>query len=161
MNIKEALKYVKNNYKNLDSGDTCVLGVAYTPKDSAATFQIISLSYDYDSSYEGLDWQEDEDADSPHWYTASLEGGHLLSYEGIEDCYGSETVDGLIADMPDFATKLNYQVYTLKESYLGCTSEYALKAIFPSLPSIDDYQSDSNLSGFKSAAIKLVTDINT
>lgn len=161
MNIKEALKYVKNNYKNLDSGDTCVLGVAYTPKDSAATFQIISLSYDYDSSYEGLDWQEDEDADSPHWYTASLEGGHLLSYEGIEDSYASETVDGLIADMPDFATKLNYQVYTLKESYLGCTSEYALKAIFPSLPSIDDYQSDSNLCGFKSAAIKLVTDINT
>ncbi|MGP5057616.1 hypothetical protein ACTXIV_02675 [Psychrobacter celer] len=163
MNLRDALKYTKENYKTLDTGDTYVLGVAYTPTDDEATFQIIKLSYDYDSFYEDLEDEfdeTDEDGGSPHWFAASLEGGHLLSSEGIEDSFGSETIDGLMADMPDFSKDLNYQAYTLKESYLGRTAEYALKAIFPELPSIDDHQNDFNLSAFKAAAIKLLSTLN-
>lgn len=164
MNLIDALKYTKENYKSLDTGNTYVLGVAYTPKDSEATFQIIKLSYDYDSFYEDLENgfdEHDEDGESPHWFAASLEGGHLLSSEGVEDSFGSETISGLMADMPDFAKSLNYQAYTLEDSYLGCTAEYALKAIFPELSSIDDHQNDFNLSAFKSAAIKLLTALNS
>lgn len=164
MNIRAALKYTKDNYQALvESGSAYILGIGYTPNDKEATFQIVNLSYDYDSSYKGFedDFSEtDEDAESPHWFTASLEGGHLLSSEGVEDSFGSETIHGLMADMPDFSKNLNYQVYKLEESYFGSTAEHALKTIFPELPSIDAHQSDFNLSTFKSAAIKLVTELN-
>ena len=143
MHFKEAFTYISNNYESLKG--SCVLGLAYTPDDEV-DFQLVELSLDDEAkTEEGTDY-----------YSVSVEGGNIPSgHEGIEDFYSGGDLDVLCEDLPDFVTEIKYRIYNLNEAPNGLTVEYALKAIFPSLPNPDDLWGDEILD-FKNKAIHLI-----
>ncbi|MCK4087738.1 hypothetical protein HCY58_11840 [Acinetobacter radioresistens] len=146
MDLKEAFTYLSENYQALIKTNATVLGVAYTPDDSDAEFYIIELSLD----------QEAKEEEGIDYYIVHLEGGNLLSSEGVEDHFGNEDIDSLIQELPEFTQNIQYQVYQLENSPFGNESSFALKTIFPELPDPDDFE----LTTFKSEAITLITKLN-
>lgn len=147
MNLKEALAYLISHEEEINQTGQQVLGVAYTPDDGDADFYIIELSLDtMEFSEKGI-----------YNLNASLEGGRLNSFEGVEDHFGDESIDGLIAQLPEFAQTIQYKVYELEESPFGLESSFALQTIFPELPDPDD----CDTAHFKAEAIKLVSAVNT
>lgn len=147
MELKEALAFLVSHEEKINSTGQQVLGVAYTPDDSDADFYIIELSLDTTVYAEK----------GNYYFNASVEGGRLNSFEGVEDHFGDEHIDGLVEQLPEFAQTVQYKVYELDESPFGLESAFALQTIFPELPDPDDC--DTAL--FKAEAIKLLSAVNT
>lgn len=147
MELKEALAYLVSHEEEISQTDKQILGVAYTPDDGDADFYIIELSLDTTEIY-------DKDI---KYFNATLEGGRLNSFEGVEEHFGNETIDGLIEELPEFAQTIQYKVYELEESPFGLESAYALQTIFPDLPDPDE----CDTAHFKAEAIKLLNAVNT
>lgn len=96
MDLKEAFTYLSEHYQLLINTNATVLGVAYMPDDSDAEFYIIELSLD----------QEAKEEEGIDYYNVHLEGGNLLSSEGVEDHLDNEDIDNLIQDLPEFTKNI-------------------------------------------------------
>ena len=149
MKIRQALAYLKDNHEKLKNPDTYLIGVAYTPTQRGGEFSFISLSLDEEEKEAGVDY-----------YQAWFEAGNLMAHDGIEDSYADEDVEELIASMPEFASDMNFQVYTLKNGLQGYLTEYSLYELFPTLPNPDDFIKGRGLVAFRAEAVKLVDSLN-
>ncbi|WP_342632687.1 hypothetical protein [Marinobacter alkaliphilus] len=144
MNIKRAFEYVHSHSDELTQKGEIVAGVAFVPGDTDGEFQIYRIAHEY---------HDDED------YCAFLvffEGGSLFSGSGTEEVYDGDTLDEFLAEIPDLAKSLNYQVFRA-EQFSGMTAEWWLCELYPQLPDPDMMETDR--SAFKVSAIKLISEL--
>lgn len=142
MKLKDAFDYILDTINTLSNFNAYMLGVAYEDNDS---FLFVNLTID-----------DEEIENSTLYYHAHVTSGKILSSEGEEDFYSAESIEDLLDQLPLIASDLSYHVYKLDEDVLGLSSEYALKALFPRLPTPDIH----DLDGFKVEAIKLISMLN-
>src|SRR5690554_1736491 len=103
MNINRAFEYVHSHSDELTQKGEIVAGVAFVPGDTDGEFQIYRIAHEY---------HDDED------YCAFLvffEGGSLFSGSGTEGVYDGDTLDEFLAEIPDLAKSLNYQVFRAEQ----------------------------------------------
>lgn len=147
MEFRQALTYLISHEDEINNTGQQILGVAYTPDDGDADFYIVELSLDTTVFAEkGM-----------YYFNASIEGGRLLSSEGVEEYFGDENIDGLVQQLPEFAQTIQYMVYKLEDSPFGLASAFALQILFPELPDPDD----CDPACFKAEAIKLLDTLNS
>lgn len=142
MKLYDAINHVKDD-QSFRNSKSLMLGLAH---EDNGTFITIRLNYDCD----------DES------FVAGLEGGRVLSSEGVCDDYFGETVEELMADIPDEYQDLNYKVYSIDEDLLDLSSEFFLEAIFPDLPKIAEGEipSKMEIAKFVKEAEKAIDQLN-
>lgn len=144
MNIIEALEYVRTNRGEHTGEGERIVGVAYVPGDTDGEFQLFELIHQSPEN-------EDEYA-----YLAYFQCGSLFSSSGTEEIYGGDTLEELIAEMPDLAQRLNYQIISSEKTLNDMTAESWLCEIYPQLPNYGEIETDR--AAFRASVISLISD---
>lgn len=144
MNINGAFGYVHSHSDELTKKGEIVAGVAFVPGSTDGEFQIYQLAHEY------------HDSDDHCAFLVFFKGGSLFSGEGTEEIYGGDTLEEVLAEIPDLAKSLNYQVLRA-ELFSDMTAEWWLSELYPQLPDPGGMETDR--SAFKVSAIKLISEL--
>lgn len=137
MNFKEALEYAKAHHQDNEDTETAILGIAYLPNDTDAEFYIVELLYEPAATRMNVRANRDAEGKVSDGYYVYMQSGCIPDAETTERYFSCNTPDELAVELPDFATKLNYQLYTPEEPVFDVEFTEALVELFPSLPAVD------------------------
>lgn len=141
MDLNQAVKYVEENKITMDSNNIFVIGVDY----QKGYFEIYNLVFSDDENYPK--------------FILGLDGGKIPDHmgEGVEDSYHGKTYEELLSNIgSNVRPSVKFRIYNSND-YAGDIAAYALKKLFPSLPSPDDANDSVD---FKNEAIDLIKKIN-
>lgn len=155
MNFSEALRYAKDNHKEINEEDAKLLGFAYAPNDEVDFF-ILDLSYELEESNEEINPDEGVIGS----YNCYLLGGDIPESHGVEGYYSGDNPSELAEELPGFALSLNYIAFPQAEDISGLNIDYAFSLLFPDLPSSDDMVNDYGQKKFKAAVIAAINRTN-
>lgn len=162
MNFNDALTYAKNNYLPDELTKELVFGLAYDSsvdnKEVGYPAYVVTLGF------------TPANIRSPHSKNNCNDAGDvvdgcsaLLFYYDIPDdgnngdngeYFYANTPDELLAQLPDFAGSLNYQLYAPTDPDLNIELSSLARDLFPDLP-------DDNASGYKNALIANIEAYNS
>jgi hypothetical protein len=103
----------------------------------------VGLFFNSEEKYFGY-YEISLDSEDLDWIGIYFEGGHFFDDSGEEDSYSLD-------DVPADAKKLLYRNKEGLPDIYGCTSEFALFSLFPSLPDPDDVWTASDKADFAKA----------
>lgn len=165
MNFNDALTYAKNNYLPDELTKELVFGLAYDPSmdneggnSPACIITLTFLPANTRDPYSKSDCNEAGDV--VDGYSALLchydipdDGNNGNNADDCEDFYAN-TPDELLAQLPDFAGSLNYQLYAPTDPDLNIELSSLARDLFPDLPNDDN-------AGYKNALIANIEAYNS
>lgn len=151
MKIREAFKYLEENYIALREAHQSMIGIGYDSNDKNEEFHVISLNINLND--------DDIQGDSNRFYLTT-DSGNLGESSGSSGLESNENLEELIEVMPDCIDSINFKIHNIQEPPTDMQIEYLLKEIFDQeLP--DPEEEDYRVSVFKAKAIELITQINS